>query len=84
LPVGTDEPLTAPVSVGPNPVNDVLEVKTDLSDYSATLTNALGQVVDRSTALSGFTRINTGSLPAGAYQLTIVSDGKQRSFKIVK
>jgi hypothetical protein len=83
-PVGTDEPLTAQVSVGPNPLTDLLEVKTELSNYELMLTNSLGQVVLRSEGLNGFTRVKTGSLPAGSYQLTIVADGRQRSFKVVK
>lgn len=84
IPVGTDEPLTAPISVGPNPLTDFLEVKTELSNYELTLTNSLGQVVVRTSGLSGFSRVNTQALPAGAYQLTVVADGRQRSFKVVK
>ncbi len=84
IPVGTEEPLTAPVSVGPNPVGNWLEIQTDLTDYSATLTNALGQLVSLSAGLNGFSRVNTEALPAGSYQLTLVADGKKRTFKIVK
>jgi hypothetical protein len=84
IPVGTNEPLTAPVSIGPNPMSDLLEVQTDLTNYSATLTNALGQVVIRASGLSGFSQLSTRTLPAGSYQLTLAADGKKRTFKVVK
>ncbi len=84
IPVGTEEPLTTPVSVGPNPMGDLLEVQTQLADYSATFTNALGQVTLRFEGLNGASRINTSALPAGSYQLTLTAEGKKRTFKVVK
>lgn len=84
IPVGTDEPLTTPVSVGPNPLSDVLEIRTELTAYEVTITNALGQLMSRSSGLSGFSRVSTAALPAGSYQLTVTADGKQRTFKVVK
>ena len=84
VPVGTAQPLTVPVSFGPNPMTDLLEVQTSLKDYSATLTNALGQVVIKTSGLSGFSRINTRSLPAGSYRLTLTAGGKKRTFQVVK
>lgn len=84
IPVGTNEPLTTPVSVGPNPLNDFLEVKTALADYDITLSNALGQVISRFSGLNGFYRVDTRTLSAGSYQLTVEADGKTRTFKVIK
>ena len=83
-PVGTEEELTTPVSVGPNPVGNVIEIRTELTTYRAVLRNALGQEVLRSGNLSGFSRISTAALPSGSYLLTLLADGKKRTFRVVK
>lgn len=84
LPTSTEAPLTAPFQVIPNPVNEVLAMQTELTDYSIRLTNSLGQVVRSETGRTGSGTLKVKRLPAGIYQLTVRAKGKRRTIKVVK
>jgi hypothetical protein len=83
-PTGTEEPLTAPFQIAPNPVDNLLHLQTELTNYSVELTNSLGQVVTRAEGRSGAGTLSVENLPMGVYQLTVRSEGKQRTLKVVK
>jgi hypothetical protein len=84
LPTRTEEPLTAPFQIAPNPVSEILTMRTELADYSVDLVNNLGQIVRSVEGRTGTSKLALNNLPAGVYQLTIRAIGKQRTIKVVK
>lgn len=83
-PTGTEEPLTAPFQIAPNPVSNLLHMQTELTDYSVRLTNNLGQIVRSEEGRSGTGTLSVQGLPIGVYQLTVRAEGKQRTIQVVK
>ncbi len=64
------------VSVFPNPVNDVLHIKTANTAFNtATITNAVGQLVATAQVDNARAAVNVQSLPAGIYFLYLRGEG---------
>ena len=78
--VVTDETI----SVYPNPVHDMLTIKTgfNLTGAKIKITNAAGRVVLTPKINEG--RVNVAGLPAGIYWLSIMKDGKTNTISFIK
>ncbi len=72
-------------SVYPNPVKDVLKIKTDLSIDSVKILNQLGQnvlAIDGNKIFNN--EIDLSSLSSGLYFMNISSDEKSQTIKVIK
>lgn len=72
------------ILVHPNPVNDYLNITTTLSNFEIKLVNTQGQILLNKKCATPSTTINYSAFPKGVYLLNITSNGKQKTFKIVK
>lgn len=76
---------TKSISVYPNPVKDVLNIKTDLALESIEVINILGK---RVLTISGDqmtnNTVNLSELRDGIYFVNISADGKKQTIKVVK
>ncbi|TNE60996.1 MAG: T9SS type A sorting domain-containing protein [Bacteroidetes bacterium] len=85
--VGTKEPVLTGVSVQPNPFGQSLTVLFDRPvqpDARLQLWNVQGRLVLEQTALTDWTELETGALPAGAYILQVVESGHIGTWKLIK
>ncbi len=68
----------------PNPVNDVLNLKADVSINEISISNLLGQEVYRSTPNMLQQTVDFSNLETGVYMVSVSIDGNEGTFKIVK
>lgn len=76
--------LKAAFKLFPNPVKDILTVRTTLPSYSSIVYNVLGQEVLKPTKQQGNAFIDYSSLTAGIYFLELKTLENSAIFKIVK
>lgn len=73
------------MSVYPNPANDIVNIKTELTIDSIEVVNMLGQTVK---TIEGKTitnnTINVSAFKSGLYFLNITAEGKKQTIKIIK
>jgi hypothetical protein len=72
--------------VYPNPTNDILNIKLDLTNESNTsiqLVNALGQVIISKNASQEISSLNVSSLTSGIYFVKLIQNGKVLDVKKV-
>jgi len=89
-PVVNDEPVYSlqltdskdVIVVYPNPVNAILNIKSNNNINQAVLTNMLGEVVINNDANSNFVQIETSHLPKGIYLLQVKTDNGIRGYKV--
>lgn len=80
---GIDDP-SIEYSVVPNPAKDVVEVRSSVPFDGIELMNALGQRMWVPVSLIGNrATLNTTSLDAGVYHLTVIVDGQQQTTSLV-
>lgn len=68
--------------VFPNPANDVLKVTTDGEDASYSVMDMQGRVILSGDVMMGSGEIRVESLPAGVYQVRLISGNRQGQYKI--
>lgn len=76
--------LNAAFKLFPNPVKDILTVRTTLPSYSSIVYNVLGKEVLRSKKQQGNAFIDYSSLTPGIYFLELKTPENSAIFKIVK
>lgn len=82
---GVDDVNTIGFTYYPNPVNDILNIKTDISIESINTFNITGQqlMTIKSTPANG--QIDLSSLASGMYLVNAVfENGQVETFKIIK
>lgn len=86
LSVGDSEVETANVSLFPNPANDVITLKTDVSIKAVTVYNNLGQVVfAKNSNFSMLNEFDISNLKSGLYVMDIASlDGETQTKRFIK
>jgi len=85
VPLETESFGQETVSVYPNPVSDRFTIAIEgNSEKKITVYNALGQIVWNEQSTVSSIEITTHSWPAGTYFLTVESQGKTRTQKILK
>ncbi|MBL7795545.1 MAG: T9SS type A sorting domain-containing protein [Saprospiraceae bacterium] len=85
--VGTDEPTLPGVRVQPNPFGTHLSVLFDRPVQPGSqlrLLDVHGKLLAEQTALTETTRLETVHLPAGAYVLQVLENGRVGVWKVVK
>lgn len=70
--------------VSPNPVTDILTIKNDQTINRVTAFNQLGQVVLQKEYNTNEVQLDFSGLETGIYFISMDSDKKQSTFKIVK
>ena len=68
----------------PNPVKNLLKVRTSLGSYTSSVYNVLGQEVSNATVQQGNAFIDYTGLPDGIYFLRLETEKNSAIFKIVK
>ena len=82
--MGTAEVETTDLLVYPNPVSDILNIKSQKGIETVELTNMLGQIVIRSKELND-QKLNVSSLAPGVYVLKVVfGNGNTQVVKVMK
>jgi len=77
--------IDSKVTIYPNPVTDVLTIKTEQGAFeSLTMMNSMGQVVANQQVTSSTTYINTAQLPAGLYYIQLKGINGTTTQKIEK
>lgn len=80
LSVAQNDPLEHQVSVYPNPVSEVIYVKSNFEFETAELYDTLGKIYINTTTTS---KINVGALATGVYFLKLSAKGKTLTKRIV-
>lgn len=76
----TDESNTSPIAIFPNPVDDILTIDEDLTQYSTVqLVNSFGQAVMKVTS----NQVDVSSLIGGVYYLQLYKDEGMLTEKVV-
>ncbi len=80
-----DESSNIPFSIFPNPFNETLFLYSQLgNDLQIRLTNSFGQTLFEKKITAEKELINTSSLLAGVYFVTVYDQEKRKTFKLVK
>ncbi len=82
--LGTVDNPISNFTIYPNPVNDILNIKTALNNYSVEVYTIQGQLVSTSKNKSGTTSFDTGKLASGVYILKLIGEENSQTFKILK
>ena len=72
------------ISYNPNPVIDILNIKSEELLKNVSVLNALGQIVYYEKCSDTDLQIDFSSFPSGNYFVKVQSDQKQNVFKIIK
>ncbi len=86
VPSGIHETSHGNVQAYPNPVNDILNISTSGGQGQWTMRDAAGRSVLEGTVPGTASNwgIPVGSLPAGAYQLELLQNGRRSVSKVLK
>jgi hypothetical protein len=82
--MGLEEQAFTGFEYYPNPVNDVLTVTNNNDITNISVINMLGQTVITKDINSTKTQLDMSSLNNGVYLIKIVSEGKNKTLKIIK
>lgn len=74
---------TTDFKIYPNPVSNILNIKTESQQFDYSIYNVQGQEVLKSSSVKT-SIIDVTSLPTGIYILKLASNNKTESFKIIK
>jgi uncharacterized repeat protein (TIGR01451 family) len=85
LPLNTTIGNSVGAEVYPNPVNDYLTIKTVSGSYTSyTITNTIGQTMQRQELTGATQRADVRMLSAGVYYLTLRGNGETQVKRFVK
>lgn len=68
----------------PNPVSNVLQIATAITDYQITVTNLQGQQLHQSSANNEITTVDFNGFSSGIYLVTLSTLNKSETYKVVK
>ncbi|WP_033961888.1 T9SS type A sorting domain-containing protein [Psychroserpens jangbogonensis] len=69
------------IFVGPNPFRDMLTIESQLAEFNVKLYDIFGKQVAQ---FQNQSQIETSSLSSGLYFLSVLSEGLQENFKLIK
>lgn len=72
------------ISIYPNPVKNQLTINTTLPNFDYRLSNIQGQILLNNHSDNNIKIIDYSNYASGIYLLTISSDSKQKTYKIIK
>ncbi|PKA83895.1 putative secreted protein (Por secretion system target) [Ulvibacter sp. MAR_2010_11] len=68
----------------PNPIEDVLHINTQLTNYSISMYTLQGQLVTKTENNSGPQSFDYSNYASGVYMIQITSENASKTFKVVK
>jgi len=83
-PLGVDGISTIQFSVYPNPVEDLLNITTSVSNYTIELYSLQGTLVERIENNEGSKSIDYSNLASGVYIVKLISGEFSQTVKIVR
>jgi len=84
LTVGIKDDLFEEIQIFPIPTSGVLQINNIGVPANYNLVDISGRVLLNGTLQTGDNLINLGQLNSGIYHITLISDGMQKTYKIVK
>lgn len=82
--IGIDDFSTNVFNIYPNPVQDVLNITTHLSNYSIEVYSIQGQLIQKKTNVSDSSTLDYSQYADGIYLMKLSSENNSKTFKIVK
>jgi|TARA_R110002110_G_scaffold199393_16_gene410148 carboxypeptidase T len=82
--LGIQDSETSSFGIYPNPVQDILNITTPLSNYSIEVYTIQGQLINVSSANSGSQVFDYSSYDSGIYLMKLTSESATQTFKILK
>ncbi len=82
--LNTQDVTVSNFGIYPNPVNDILNITTSISNYTIEVYNVQGQLVASEMRNNGTTTFDYSQLASGLYIMRLTSEGASESFKVVK
>uniref|UniRef100_UPI0027DF153B T9SS type A sorting domain-containing protein n=1 Tax=uncultured Flavobacterium sp. TaxID=165435 RepID=UPI0027DF153B len=82
--LGVGKPQKLTFKYYPNPVEDYLNIKCSETINSIEVYNLMGQMVRKHDDHSAEVRLFLGDLPDGTYAVSVMSNGKKSTVKVVK
>ena len=79
-----NNPIDNNINFYPNPVVDILNIKLRTEINYIKIINLVGQTIFQNTFNTKSAQINTSDFPSGIYIVTLESEGKKETFKIIK
>ncbi len=68
----------------PNPVIDILNIKSSVNLNFVTVTNVIGQLVSNQPFNSTEVQVDMNNLPTGTYFVIVEADNRKQTFKVLK
>ncbi|MEN9336938.1 MAG: hypothetical protein RLZZ500_1925 [Bacteroidota bacterium] len=68
----------------PNPVIDILNIKSSINLNLVSITNVLGQLVSKQSFNSNEVQMEMNSIPTGTYFVIVEAGDKKQTFKVLK
>jgi hypothetical protein len=82
--LGLDDAFAKAFSFYPNPVSDVLNISSTMSNYETVIYNMQGQRISETIAQSGDSRLDYSTYASGIYFVQITGEGKTTTLKVIK
>lgn len=82
--LGKNEVTVQPISVHPNPVNDILHLNSKSTIDAVAIYSITGQEISNFSTTENLSQINVSALAQGVYLVKVSSNGNVENFKIVK
>ncbi|MGJ8666303.1 MAG: M14 family zinc carboxypeptidase [Patiriisocius sp.] len=82
--LNTQDVAVSNFGIYPNPVNDILNITTSMSNYTIEVYNVQGQLVASEMRNNGTSTFDYSQLASGLYIMRLTSEGASESFKVVK
>jgi len=71
-------------NIFPNPVTNILNINSNLSNYGYKIYNIQGQLLSEVSKNNNFTTINYSNYSSGIYLLDIIHNNNKKTYKIIK
>ncbi|MFT6127839.1 MAG: hypothetical protein ACJAVA_002335, partial [Flavobacteriaceae bacterium] len=82
--IGISDFENSQFSIYPNPVKDILNINTSISNYILEIYTIQGQLINEKTVNSGSQVVDYSSLANGVYILKLSSEKASQTYKIIK
>jgi uncharacterized delta-60 repeat protein len=83
-PLSTENPKMTTLKYYPNPIENTFHIESQHQINMITITNLLGQKLLTLEGNNNSIEVQVAQLPSGVYVVSVVSDGKTKSFKVIK
>lgn len=82
--LGVNNPVLSQIKVYPNPVNDVLNIVNNQSNYDIEIFNLFGQKVLSQSGTEAYTKIDMSQLAPSTYLVRLTNNATAQTIKVIK